>query len=187
MGHQPGGCPAGHRLFARSGQACRRRSRSERAARRWTTWDWCRVGRLRERPSTRCSSAPAPMRGSRTCGPPPPCWRPHGQGAGPGLAGVAAGQGAGGTGGARPHLHRGGSRVGRFRLFHVRRHERRQVAEPGKRCASTTNRNFKGPSGARGTHPSDVPGHGRGGRRDRRTSPMCARCWRAGHERMDAP
>ena len=33
--------------------------------------------------------------------------------------------------------------------------------EPGERCASTSNRNFEGPSGRRRSHPSGEPGDGR--------------------------
>ena len=71
LGHQPrSGCSAG-RGGARSGDVRRRGRPHGGAARRWSTWLCSPVSRCGTSPWTRCSSAPAPTAGSRTCGPPP--------------------------------------------------------------------------------------------------------------------
>jgi 3-isopropylmalate/(R)-2-methylmalate dehydratase large subunit len=110
---------------------------------------------IRDIRSTRCSSAPAPTRASRTCAPPQRSSRPP-QGeerqAGDGGAGLRAGQAAG----------RG---EGLDKIFRAAGFEWREPGcsmclamnadrlEPGERCASTSNRNFEGRQGAGGrTH-----------------------------------
>ena len=45
------------------------------------------------------------------------------------------------------------------------------LVSPGERCASTTNRNFKGRQGPGSAHPSDVAAHGRRRRRRPAVSP----------------
>jgi 3-isopropylmalate/(R)-2-methylmalate dehydratase large subunit len=54
------------------------------------------------------------------------------------------------------------------------------LVAPGERCASTTNRNFRGRQGSGRAHPSDVAGDGGGGRGHRTAVRCAARSWPGG-------
>ena len=126
------------------------------------------AGRTRRSPrsrSTRCSSAPAPIRASRICARRRQ-WRSgkHSRGqrqAGDGGAGFRPGQAA-------------GRAEGLDKIFIAAGFEWREPGcsmclamnadrlEPGERCASTSNRNFEGRQGAGRAHPSGQSGDGCG-------------------------
>ena len=71
LGHQPRPGPAARRAACRTRSGSSTRTSASRPRRRWPTWGWRRARRCATSTSTRCSSAPAPTAGSRTCAPPP--------------------------------------------------------------------------------------------------------------------
>jgi hypothetical protein len=163
--------PAGHLgHLARDGRADRRsraRSRSTKRIRcaarawsaRWCTWASTPTPRSPRSASTRCSSARAPTRASRTCAaaavvkgrrkadPRQAC---------AGRAGLRAGQAQAEAEGPRQGLPRRRVRMARAGLLDVPGDERRPL-EPGERCASTSNRNFEGARARAGVRTWSAP------------------------------
>ncbi len=95
----------------------------------------------------RCSSAPAPMPGSRTCAPPPPFWR-GARAKVPGIVSPGSRQvkaQAEAEGLDRMFIEAGLDWVGAGCSMCVGMNG--DLVAPGKRCASTTNRNFRGRQG----------------------------------------
>ena len=141
---------AGSRQGARLDQARRHRARARR------TWDCAPTRRCRISRSTRCSSARAPTRASRTCAQAAAVARGKRVASNVKLAMVVPGSGL---------VKAQAEAEGLDRIFRDAGFEWREPGcsmclamnddrlEPGERCASTSNRNFEGRQGAGGrTH-----------------------------------
>ena len=152
LGQQPRGRAADHRPRARSGtrRDAERREAMQRAL-AYMGLDARHAARRTCR-SIACSSARAPTAASRTCAAPRRSSRGRKVAAGveawvvPGSGLVKAQAEAEGL----DRVFRDAGFQWRYRrLLDVPRHQRRSSSRPGERCASTSNRNFVGPAGAR--------------------------------------
>ncbi len=147
VGHQSRGCAADRRKRARSGARAGREPRQHICAARSITWASRRERSSLTSRSTGCSSAPAPIRGSRTCARPRRCW-PAAPSKVPGL--VSAGS---------TLIKLQAEQEGLDRIFRDAGLEwgesgcsmcvgiNGDLVASGERCASTTNRNFRGRQG----------------------------------------
>ena len=149
-------------------------------ARRSTTWGSRRAASSPRSRSIACSSAPAPIPASRTCGPRLRCSRGATSKV-PGL--VSAGSSLVKRQAEEEGLDRifraAGSRMGRVRLLHVRRHERRSGRARGTLRLDHQSQ-FPRPARSGRAHASDVAGDGGGGGGHRTAVPTCGRSWPAG-------
>ena len=147
LGHQPRGRAADRRQRARSGARDGRRPRQLSARRAGIYGHRAGQAADRHRASTACSSAPAPIRASRICARPPRCSR------------AATARCRAWCPPARPLVKRQAEEEGLDRIFRDAGLEwgesgcsmcvgiNGDLVAPGERCASTTNRNFRGRQG----------------------------------------